>query len=223
MSIRSSEQIYWNQKIKPLTKYELNELLDWLKDHKITFQKLNRDFSDSVLMAILLKQIIPKKIDVHNYSKCNGVKSKLYNWKTMNTKVFTKIQMTLSNVLMEKLAKSVPGVIEILLTQVMLFERGKLANKIKSACGDMNWNEDKDVIIVSVNKKIGKTITQVPQKMIRYALFEEAKDYLTANRKILKIAHNKIARIEKMLELRNKRIDDLIKEIHLMSNHEENI
>ncbi|XP_037932005.1 sperm flagellar protein 1-like [Teleopsis dalmanni] len=210
----------WDQKSKPLNVDRYNVLLKWLRDHKIPTEKLNKDFSDAVLMAKLLKGIIPKQIDVHNYPPCNSLKSKLLNWETMNTKVFAKLNMKLSKSLTEKLAKSEPGNIEIVLMDVMLFEEEKLANAKKAVQLEMSGTlpDNDDIIMVSVNKQMGDAIIQIPQKMINYSLYEQSVKDLNANRVCLTAAHQKIAHLENLLDITNANIDEIIKQIHLLSN-----
>ena len=48
------------------------------------------------MTAEVVKHYIPKLVELHNYSAAHSVSQKLYNWNTLNVKVFRKIGMQLS-------------------------------------------------------------------------------------------------------------------------------
>jgi hypothetical protein len=39
------------------------------------------------MMAEVIKSIIPKAVDLHNYSAAHSLAEKKYNWKTLNRKI----------------------------------------------------------------------------------------------------------------------------------------
>lgn len=96
-------------------------LYRWLD--KIPFSKrpktLARDFSDGVLMAELLKLHYPQLLEIYNCITTNNVSKKKDNWNTLNRKVFTKINLTLSNNTISQLANCQHGTIEKLLFSLL--------------------------------------------------------------------------------------------------------
>ena len=64
----------------------------WVDEIPLSRPKRNisRDFSDGVLMAEIIAHYFPRYVELHNYSQANSVRQKLYNWNTLNTKVFKK-------------------------------------------------------------------------------------------------------------------------------------
>jgi len=68
---------------------DLDDLFRWIDDHEITRQKknLNRDFSDAVPLAEILKKHYPKLVELHNYAPRNAVSQKIINWEILNKKV----------------------------------------------------------------------------------------------------------------------------------------
>jgi CH-like domain in sperm protein len=104
-----------------LNPFELEAVLKWVDSFELTRcrRRLNRDFSDCVLLAEILKFEFPSIVDLHNYNGCFSVQSKIENWDTLNRKVLKKMQMTLKSEEIEKLAKAETNCIEEILFQVM--------------------------------------------------------------------------------------------------------
>jgi len=44
-----------------------------------------------VLVAEVVQHFFPKIVELHNYSAANSLQQKLYNWNTLNTKLFRKL------------------------------------------------------------------------------------------------------------------------------------
>lgn len=78
-------------------------------------RNIARDFSDAVLVAEVVKHYIPKLVDLHNYSAAHSVAQKIYNWNTINLKVFKKFGFQISKQEIEALVNMVPDSIERLL------------------------------------------------------------------------------------------------------------
>ncbi|KAK5645337.1 hypothetical protein RI129_006637 [Pyrocoelia pectoralis] len=72
----------------------------------------------SVPLAEILKHHYPKLVELHNYTPKNSISQKLINWQTLNRKVLSKLDLSLTNEVMEELSQSVPGAIEKLLFSV---------------------------------------------------------------------------------------------------------
>lgn len=82
---------------KQLTEPELDDLFAWVDTLPLsrakkypfysTLRNINRDYSDALLMAETINNFYPKYIDLHNYPATNSVKSKLANWKTLNSMI----------------------------------------------------------------------------------------------------------------------------------------
>ena len=49
----------------------------------------------AVLVAEVVASFFPKLVELHNYSGANSLQQKLYNWNTLNTKVFRKLGFSL--------------------------------------------------------------------------------------------------------------------------------
>jgi len=53
-------------------------------------RNINRDFSDAVLLAEVVAFYFPRAVELHNYSACNSLEGKRYNFKTLNKKVLRR-------------------------------------------------------------------------------------------------------------------------------------
>ncbi len=97
-----------------LTEEDLQIVYTWLDSIPLSRPKRNiaRDFADGVLAAEVVKHYIPKLVDLHNYSAAHSVAQKLYNWNTLNLKVFKKFGFSISRQETEALVNLVPDAVE---------------------------------------------------------------------------------------------------------------
>eukprot|EP00708_Paratrimastix_pyriformis_P003685 GAFH01002476.1.p1 GENE.GAFH01002476.1~~GAFH01002476.1.p1 ORF type:complete len:335 (-),score=59.26 GAFH01002476.1:160-1131(-) len=105
-------------------KYQIDEdtlqrLYQWVDDIPLSRPKKNitRDFSDGVLMAEVAHHFAKRLVELHNYSAANSYVQKLYNWDTLNQKVFKRIKLNLSRPDIERICQCVPGAIEWILIE----------------------------------------------------------------------------------------------------------
>ncbi|KAI9335606.1 hypothetical protein DFJ73DRAFT_663264, partial [Zopfochytrium polystomum] len=99
-------------------------LLAWIDAIPLSRPKrnLNRDFSDGVATAEVIHHFCPKLVDLHNYSPAHSVAQKMYNWSTLNQKVFRKLGFTTTREAMAGIVANRAGCVESLLWEL----RGKL-------------------------------------------------------------------------------------------------
>lgn len=94
-------------------------LYQWIDEIPLSRPKRNigRDFSDGVLAAELAAHFFPKLVELHNYSSANGVSQKMYNWNTLNKKVFNRLGMQVSKPDLERICNCEQVAVErVLLT-----------------------------------------------------------------------------------------------------------
>lgn len=101
---------------------EVMILYEWVDSMPLSRLKksINRDFSDGVLMAEVLKYLYPKLVNLNYYPEVHSIMKKKYNWTALNEKVFKKLELPLSKKTIEQLANSEQGVIEQVLKKVYL-------------------------------------------------------------------------------------------------------
>lgn len=92
----------------------MQSLYQWIDEIPLSWPKRNigRDFSDGVLAAELVAHFFPKLVELHNYSAANSVSQKMYNWNTLNQKVFKKMGMQVSRAEVEGVCNCSAGVVE---------------------------------------------------------------------------------------------------------------
>ena len=81
-------------------------------------RNLARDFSDGVMMAEVLHVFWPKLVDLHNYDQALKVDTKIYNWNTLNQKVFKRIGAVIDSQTITAIANAKPGIIDKFLEQI---------------------------------------------------------------------------------------------------------
>ena len=84
--------------MKNLNNEEIVSIYEWVDNIPLSREKkfINKDFSDGILMAEVLKFLYPKLVDLHNYQEANSINKKIENWNTLNQKVFKKLNIPLS-------------------------------------------------------------------------------------------------------------------------------
>ncbi len=72
----------------------------------------------AVLLAEVVHHYYPKLVEIHNYSGANSVRQKMYNWATLNQKVFRRLGFPLEKGEIEAAVNCKPGAIELLLMRL---------------------------------------------------------------------------------------------------------
>ncbi|KAJ3092873.1 Sperm flagellar protein 1 [Quaeritorhiza haematococci] len=105
---------------RQLTDAELQDLYAWIDKIPLSRPKRNitRDFSDAVATAEVVKHFIPRLVELHNYPPANAVAQKLYNWNTLNQKVFRKLGYSVCEDVISYIISNRPGVVEVVLFEL---------------------------------------------------------------------------------------------------------
>ena len=183
---------------------EVMVLYEWVDSMPLSrFKKsINRDFSDAVLMAEVLKYLYTKLVNLHNYPEVHSTKQKIYNWQTLNEKVFKKIEIPLSKKTIDSLANAEQGVIEKVLKKLYLkvkndecsLQKIDLMNsqKLKKENKEIDYKNviyNKELEIIQLKKKLKEL-----QKEVTVRQQENAgiKDEITQYQKRIDIEKNSI-------------------------------
>lgn len=120
--IRWSDVIVGNLiKLMPaLSEEDIQSLFMWIDEIPLSRPKKNltRDFADGVLTAEVVKHFVPKLVDLHNYAPANSISQKIYNWSTLNDKVFRKLGYSISDPIINAIVTCKTGYIEYLLFEL---------------------------------------------------------------------------------------------------------
>lgn len=101
---------------------DIQELYKWIDAVELSRPKrnINRDFSDGVLVAEVIKHFAPRLVDLHNYQPASSQAHKLANWKTLNQKPLKKLNLKIPDNVLQGVIQMKPGVIEVVLNNLRL-------------------------------------------------------------------------------------------------------
>ncbi|KAL5036420.1 hypothetical protein RTP6_003994 [Batrachochytrium dendrobatidis] len=99
---------------------DIQSLYTWIDNIHLSRPKKNisRDFSDGVACAEVVKYFIPKLVDLHNFSPANSVSQKIYNWTTLNQKVFRRLGYSTNDEIIQCIVSNKPGYVEYILYEL---------------------------------------------------------------------------------------------------------
>ena len=105
---------------------ELQRIYQWVDEVPLSRPKRNiaRDFADGVLVAEIVSHYFPRLVELHNYSAANSYAQKIYNWNTLNTKVFRKLGFTAQKQELDELCNCHAQAAEKLLKQLQTSSQG---------------------------------------------------------------------------------------------------
>ncbi|XP_063698201.1 sperm flagellar protein 1-like [Culicoides brevitarsis] len=197
--------------LENLTEEQETELMAWIENFKLSrpSKRLGRDFSDGVLLAEILKQIFPKMVDLHNYPSCSGFQQKCDNWKTLERKILSKINVLLSDATIFKLAEANTDTVKAVLYETMKKSQVAVTAKASNMSRDSEISQTSEIITINMEQRIGDHVEVTPQKLIFYNLYEKLEQVMTEKCQLIKILQQKNAHLESLLQLKNARIADL--------------
>ncbi|VEV56118.1 conserved protein, unknown function [Plasmodium vinckei vinckei] len=187
---------------------ELNDLHDWINSFTLSrkIKNINRDFSDGVLMAELVNICLPKFVEIHNYSKANSINQKTYNWNTLNEKVFKRLSFKIDKKNVEEIVNcKYMGVEKVLITFKDQLQ------KYKSEIKEQNSN--------LLNKDLDKSIsheTEIQDEENHHLNESQSPDPLN-NNEIVEILKEKIFNLEKLLKIKENKINILNRKIDALN------
>ncbi|XP_030568735.1 sperm flagellar protein 1-like [Drosophila novamexicana] len=129
--------------LSAVEQYELNQ---WLEENRINSSNLRRSFTDVLPLARLMSRYYPDMIDLNYYPPRNSVQNKLCNWESFNKRVLARLGLQLTRDQMVRVARSVPGSVDLLLYSVMRVQMAaeRKAREERPSSGDdddMNVDE----------------------------------------------------------------------------------
>lgn len=198
--------------ILKLNPFELEAVLKWVDSFELSRcrRKLNRDFSDGVLLAEILKVEFPNLVELHNYSGCFAVQGKIENWDILNRKVLKKLQIHLQPEEIEKIVKSDSECIEGVLFRIMnQVEVVKSREEEKLSVNPLSPS----IMTIKVFKQIGDQVKEVPQKMIEYSIHEELLEKFKTQHQKIKHMEETIDELIAALKSKTDIINDLQKRL----------
>ncbi|XP_049880483.1 sperm flagellar protein 1-like [Pectinophora gossypiella] len=209
----------------PIPLSEIESVLAWVDTFKLSrpTKKINRDFSDAVLLAEILAMHYPKLVEMHNYPPRNSHALKLNNWMTLNRKVLKKLKLNLCCNTMEQLANSTTGVIERVL--VMVRDKIKRDEELEKSTKDAEQNvssggsyyeacgDDEHVLVVPVKMRVNGTLETVQQKVVSHDAYLTLKEELKDAKDTAELLKQKVEHLDNLIKLKDERITELQKQL----------
>ncbi|XP_026489585.2 sperm flagellar protein 1-like [Vanessa tameamea] len=207
----------------PLT--DIESILAWVDTYKLSrpTRKINRDFSDAVLLAEILSVHYPKLVEMHNYPPRNSHSLKLNNWMTLNRKVLKKLKLNLCTNTMEQLANCAPGLIERVLVMVRdkIHRDDDINKSLKEAeqnvssggsyyeaCGD-----DEHILVVPVKTRVNGILETIQKKVVSHDSYLAIKEELKDAKDCFEVLKQKVEHLDNLLKLKEERIEELQKQL----------
>uniref|UniRef100_A0A8C6QW04 Sperm flagellar protein 1 n=1 Tax=Nannospalax galili TaxID=1026970 RepID=A0A8C6QW04_NANGA len=214
----------------------LHQLYLWVDNIPLSRPKrnLSRDFSDGVLVAEVIKFYFPKMVEMHNYVPANSLQQKLSNWGHLNRKVLNKLNFSVPEDVMRKIAQCSPGVVELVLIPLRqrLEERQRRRKQgasslqvllLEPAGGGEGSPQTKTRGEGAPDPVGGEQLrggrplaprppgySQALQGDPSFVLqIAEKEQELLASQETVQVLQMKVRRLEHLLQLKNVRIDDL--------------
>uniref|UniRef100_A0A8C6QSN9 Sperm flagellar protein 1 n=1 Tax=Nannospalax galili TaxID=1026970 RepID=A0A8C6QSN9_NANGA len=204
----------------------LHQLYLWVDNIPLSRPKrnLSRDFSDGVLVAEVIKFYFPKMVEMHNYVPANSLQQKLSNWGHLNRKVLNKLNFSVPEDVMRKIAQCSPGVVELVLIPLRqrLEERQRRRKQGASSLqvlllepagggeGSPQTAESSDLVggrpLAPRPPGYSQALQGDPSFVLQIA---EKEQELLASQETVQVLQMKVRRLEHLLQLKNVRIDDL--------------
>ena len=171
---------------------ELMYIYEWVDSIELSRPKKNiaRDFSDGVLLAEIIKNYLPRLVDLHNYPSCSNSKHKESNWNVLNNKVLKRIGIKLTKKEISDIIKCEHLAIEHLLQRVYNVLQGKI-NMNKEQKSNSNFNNQKN------NNDMLKKALQEKENVIKqlHDIIEVLELKLKNSEDMEKILENKVEQL----------------------------
>ncbi|XP_006877753.1 PREDICTED: sperm flagellar protein 1 [Chrysochloris asiatica] len=221
----------------PMDEETLHQLYLWVDNIPLSRPKrnLSRDFSDGVLVAEVIKFYFPKMVEMHNYVPANSLQQKLSNWSHLNRKVLNKLNFSVPEDIMRKIAQCAPGVVELVLIPLRqrLEERQKRRKQGLGSLQELAPQDGSSYMDVGLSQKVGGEGVPEPQggELLKGARLPaprplgysqavqgdpsfilqiaEKEQELLASQETVQVLQMKVRRLEHLLQLKNVRIEDL--------------
>ena len=181
---------------------ELMYIYEWVDSIELSRPKKNiaRDFSDGVLLAEIIKNYLPRLVDLHNYPSCSNSKHKESNWNVLNNKVLKRIGIKLTKKEINDIIKCEHLAIERLLQRVYNVLQGKITiNKEQKTNNNFHVQKNN-------NDMLRKTL-QEKENVIRqlHDIIEVLELKLKNSQEMEKILENKV---EQLFGILNQNVNE---------------
>lgn len=223
-----------------LDEHLLQDLYAWIDQVPLSRSKrrIERDFSDGVMVAELVKYYFPNWVELHNYAAANNTQQKMINWGLLNRKVFQRFDLNVPEHIVRGICMGKSGLVETFLYNLRvkiddylygmetntsdpeyrnLFRKEKEQNLQKNSqhlfddYSGTQTTESKQGISKqpTVTKSKPNNLANMVNEVVPRIYYEEKEQELLAKEEELQILTAKVRRLEHLLHLKDVRIQDL--------------
>ncbi|CAF0722783.1 unnamed protein product [Brachionus calyciflorus] len=212
----------------------LQDLYAWIDQIPLSRPKrrIERDFSDGVMVAELVKYYFPNWVELHNYAQANNTQQKMINWGLLNRKVFSRFGLNVPEHVIRGISLGKNGLVETFLYNLRikiddylygmenntsdpeyrnLFRANKQMNP--SPRVGARQNEDLNYQVPPKLPTVTKAKQAITGDSVPRLLYEEKEQECIAKDEQLQILNAKIRRLEHLLHLKDVRLQDLTEKL----------
>jgi len=212
----------------------LRPILDWLEE--VPFSKENclrnitREFSDGYCIAEIMAHFIPKLVDMNMYHPISATPQKIVQWKTLNKKTLSKIDVNVPEMLVRQVVNYKEGAAGLVLRNLKLKVESYLKPERKDsadgdrAAGPKPINKAKLAAAVAKKKKGKKKALQAGSREVSsisdvgsvsdesiLAAVAEKDRIIDEYSEVVGVFQTKVKELERLLKLKDRRIEDLVR------------
>lgn len=183
-----------------------------------------------VLVAEIIAYYLPELVDLHNYTAANSLDHKKSNWYLLNKKVLSHFGLDLPDVIINGICNCKPGLAEVLLYNLRLKidEELELKDKYEDGKGYMPKRQTSisflpEKPVKSRQSSLSQTKKNVNTKSeITLLDYEEVKQEYLEQEELIEVLQAKVRRLEHVLHLKDKRIEELTHHLQDDRTHRSN-
>lgn len=217
-----------------MTEATMKPILDWLEEVPFTkesaLRNIAREFSDGYCIAEVVAHFCPKLIDMNVYHPVSATPQKVTQWNTLNKKVLSKLDCTTPTAMIKKVVDYKEGAAELILRNLKLKIEHHLKPERKESAGPIRGE-----IAVAAGSPAKKKKQKTPGKKKAGGMNREESEVSTGDAsggvdaaaieracaekdqiieeyvEVVSVFQTKVKELERLLKLKDRRIEDLVR------------
>lgn len=173
----------------------LQDLYSWIDQIPLSRPKkrIERDFSDGVMVGELVKFYFPNWVELHNYAPANNTQQKMINWGLLNRKVFSRFDLNVPENIMRGIAIGKTGLVETFMYNLRI----KIDDYLYGMETNTSDPEYRNLFQRGKGQQQQQQFKQTPRQtgQMQVPLYDESFDYQQKVSKISKIQPKNKAQI----------------------------
>lgn len=198
--------------ITPVSEPEARVLYSWVENIPLSkpTRSFARDFSDCVLLAEIVYHFQPNIVELHNYASTTSTGQKLRNWETLNMKVLRRLGFGLHPKDIEECVTMVPGAIERVIKRLKHAIEAGVTSREPDHISSRRPEANRPASCASPVQQPQPKLSLVDE--LAQQVQEQAKEIIDL-RKTVELLSLKNEKLEKLIEIKDKKLELLKKEL----------